>query len=150
MSRILGKNEILFVYVDGSTDAYLPVACLTSNGVETTFNFNDGTVTKCDSSPAQTPTTITSTIPFEGVTDNKTGSLSYAALLALAIESFENNDPLFFKIETTDAADVVTTEYAKGFITDLSKTSDAEGEQTFSGNVNVLTGKFSPTDLQGV
>ena len=150
MSRILGKNEILFVYVDGATDAYLPVACLTSNGVETTFNFNDGTITKCDSSPAPTPTTIASTIPFEGVTDNKAGSLSYATLLALAIDSFENNNPLFFKVETTDSDDVVTTEYAKGYITDLSKTSDAEGEQTFSGNVNVLTGKFSPTDLQGV
>lgn len=153
MAKILGKNEILSVYVDAPTDGYLPIACLTSNGIETTYNFNDGTVTKCDSSPAPTPTTQTATIPFEGVTDNKSGALSYKTLKALADESFENNDPLFFKIETTynnGTTDVTETEYAKGFITDLSKTSDAEGEQTFSGNINVLTGKFSATDLQGV
>lgn len=150
MAKVLGKNEILSVYVDAPTAGYLPIACLTSNGKESTFNFNDGTVTKCDSSPAPTPTTITATIPFEGVTDNKSGALSYRAIRTMAEESHENNEPLFFKIDTTDADGTLTTEYAKGFITDLSETSDAEGEQTFSGNINVLTGKFSATDLQGV
>jgi hypothetical protein len=53
---------------------------------------------------------------------------------------------IYFKIETTMSDDTKRTEFGKGYITELSRTSPAEGAETFSGTIRG-SGELSATDL---
>lgn len=151
---ILGKNEIWFIYAplknaegDVVVANYFPVGCLTTNDLSKTIEMQDGTITKCNTSPDPIYGKKSYQITFEAVNiENEGTRASYEAVSDAMDEAYENKTPIFWKQETTLADDSKNTIYGKGFLTELSKTAPVEGEVTFSGTL-VGSGEISKTDL---
>lgn len=153
--KFLGKNNILFIYTaikdaegDPVAAAYFPVACLTSNDLTHTQEMTDGTVTKCEASPDPTYGAYSYQITFDAENIEDDGlKASYSAAYEAMKAAKTAQGYIYFKIESTHSDNVTkTTEFGKGFITDLSRTSPAEGAETFSGTIRG-SGDLSSTDL---
>lgn len=137
-----GINEILFLH-DGT--AYLPIGCLTSNSVSKTVETQDGTITKCDSSPEPTYGRKSYEVSFDAVAvENNSTKASYTKASQIMDSAFDNKTSTYWKIVST--GDTVVTQYGKGILTTLEKEAPAEGEVTFSGTI-VGIGNISSTDL---
>jgi hypothetical protein len=152
--KILGKNDILFIYAaikddEGANVAanYFPVACLTSNDISHSQAMTDGTVTKCNTSPDPTYGAYSYQITFEAENMEDDGlKASYSAVYDAMKLAKTSEGYIYFKIETTMSDDTKRTEFGKGYITELSRTSPAEGAETFSGTIRG-SGELSATDL---
>jgi len=101
---ILGKNEILFIYAplkDAEGDVvaanYFPVGCLTTNDLSKTIEMQDGTITKCNTSPDPIYGKKSYQITFEAVNIENEGTR------ASIINSFcLSLRPLFFTLTLSD------------------------------------------------
>lgn len=152
--KLLGRNEILFIYTpiknaSGTVVAedYFPIGCLTTNDISKTNNTTDGTITKCDINPAPTYNNQTYQLTFEAVAVEDDGLKStYDDISTLMDSSIEDNEPVFFKIETEVSTGIMKTKFGKALITELTRTAPAEGEITYSGTLQGI-GKLSDTDL---
>lgn len=152
--KLLGKNEILFFYTPIKNAAgtvvaedYFPIGCLTQNDLNFTFNTNEGTVTKCDTSPIPTYSTKTYEVTFEAVAVEDDGlKATFNDLLATVNTNFDANTPMFWKIETTLSDDTKETIFGKALVSALSRTAPADGEITWSGTLAGI-GQTSATDL---
>lgn len=153
-TTLKGKLEILSFYgpikdAAGTTVAanYFPVGCLTTNEVNKTVETKEGTITKCDLSPAPTYGRKSYQVTFEGVAIENDGlKASYDAISAAMDEAHANEKPIYWKIETTLSDGTKKTEYGKGILTELSRSAPVEGEVTFSGTIQGI-GEISNTDL---
>lgn len=151
----LGKNEILFIYTslkdaEGEVIAanYFPVGCLTTNDLSKTIEMQDGTITKCNTSPDPIYGKKSYQITFEAISIEDEGTrASYNAVSDAMDAAYENNTPIFWKQETTLSDDSKEVMYGKAFLTELSKSAPVEGEVTFSGTL-VGSGEISKTDLK--
>lgn len=113
-----------------------------------TFNTNEGTVTKCDQSPAPTYTNKSYEITFEAVAAEDDGlKATFKDILATVNSNFASNTPMFWKIETTNSEDEVSTIFGKALVSSLSRTAPADGEITWSGTLLGI-GETSATDLK--
>jgi len=154
-NKVLGKNEILFIYTaikngTGATVAanYFPVGCLTSNGLNFTTGMNDSQKTKCNLNPDPMVDNVTYELPFEAVAyENNGTNAMYKDLRALMYAAAETGAFIYWKIETTMSDGTKETEFGKGYLTSLSKSAPVEGEVTFSGSIRG-SGKVSATDLK--
>lgn len=152
--KLLGKNEVLFFYTPIKTAAgtvvaedYFPIGCLTQNDLNFTFNTNEGTITKCDQSPSPTYTNKTYEVTFEAVSVEDDGlKATFNDILATVNANFANSTPMFWKIETTNSEDEVSTIFGKALVSALSKSAPADGEITWSGTL-LGVGETSATDL---
>lgn len=156
-TKRLGKNTILSIYTsikdeDGTVvpAAYFPIGCLTTNDINHTTNMTDGTKTKCDSNPEPTYDTLTYEITFEAVAyDDDGAKVTYDDMIALQSDAFKKNNLIYFKLEDLvgDPAVAQRTRFGKGYLTDLSESTPADGEVTYSGTIRG-SGEISATDLR--
>lgn len=150
MANLLGKNRILFFYdeLSGGTGAYLPVGCLTSNGINRAADYTDGTKTKCKTDPEPIPNGLSYEIPFEAVAiEEDATKVTLERIESIMVESYEQNKPIFWKEVTKYSNDTEKTRFGKARLTELSDTAPVEGEVTFSGTLKGI-GKISATDLK--
>ena len=139
--NLLGKNSILFVY---SGVAYMPIGCLTSNGISKSMDMTDGTLTKCDPDPEPIPRKKSYEVSFDAVAvANATGLASLEAVDVI----YEAGTLMYWKNEITllDGTTKKVT-YGKGYLTAFERTDPVEGEITFNGTI-VGSGSVSATDL---
>lgn len=143
MANLLGKNEILEIKV---ASAWLPVGCLTTNSINRTIDVQDGTVTKCDDSPAPVLGRKTYEVTFDAVAvEDNTTKASYLAMVTAMNDSHANNTAINWRIATKDSASVITYEYGRAYLTSLSKEAPVDGEVTFSGTLQGI-GEITATD----
>lgn len=139
--RIKGSACILSLW--NGTDAYEPIACLTSNGL-TESREAISTVTKCNPDVTETDAGAYSyEMPCEGLfIKPESGKFSWAELKALIRTTA--NAKVTWRTTTTYADATTLVEYGTSVITSLEQTSPAENEfitfsATFTGN-GVITG----------
>lgn len=146
--KLLGKNSILSLWdAAAATPAYLPIGCLTSNDISKTVEMQDGTVTKCETSPDPIYGKKSYQITWEAVaieTNLTHASVKKAGEIMDA--AYEDKTPIFWKISTELSTGGPDVRYGKGFLTELSESAPVEGEITFSGTI-VGSGDISATDL---
>lgn len=150
----LGRDIILSIYTaikdadgDPVAENYFPIGCLTSNDISHTANMTDGTKTKCDSNPEPSYDTLTYQVTFEAVEYENDGlKVTYDDVIKLQADSFDANEVIYFKIEDIVDSTVTRTRFGKGYLTDLSETSPADGEVTYNGTIRG-SGRISATDL---
>ncbi len=130
---ILGETNILYVH-DGT--AYRPVACLTSNGLDTALGVVESPETKCDPGViTKTAGSFSYTVPFEGLyidtgVGGDTTKASHDFLLALQMAGTN----VTWKLDTGLTTN--TAYYGTAIIEGLSLGAPIPGESTFSGNLN--------------
>lgn len=150
----MGRNTVLFVYTPIKNKAgtvvaedYYPIGCLTTNDLTKTNNTNDGTITKCDINPLPTYTNQTYQLTWEAVSIEDDGEKATSIDLSkLQDDSINNNDPIFWKQETKNSDNTVTTRFGKALFTEFSESFPADGEATYSGTF-LGSGSISETDL---
>lgn len=155
-TKRLGKNTILSIYTaikddEGATvpAAYFPIGCLTTNDINHTANMTDGTKTKCDINPEPVYDTLTYEVTFEAIEYDDDGlKVTYDDMIKLMSDSFKNNTYVYFKLDDMIGATPVPTRtrFGKGYLTDLSESTPADGEVTYSGTIRGA-GEISATDL---
>lgn len=140
---LLGKNSILFV--NTGTD-YMPIGCLTSNGISKSMDMTDGTLTKCDPDPESIPGKRSYEVSFDAVAVVNEATL---ASLAEVDVLFDLGKAIYWKNEITleDATKVTT--FGKGYLTSFDREDPVDGEITFSGTIQG-SGPVSPTDVKPV
>jgi predicted secreted protein len=145
---IKGENGILYIW---DSPAYKPVACLTSNGLNTTLSMIEST-TKCYPGVIQkTPGTFSYSLDAEGEYIDTTtdggddAKTSHDALFFLQ----QNKNLVTWKLDTNVDNNDSVKYYGYAYITDLSATFGSGDEvTTFSltldGNGEILT--YDPMD----
>lgn len=140
---IRGENGILYIW---DASAYKPVACLTSNGLNTTLSMIEST-TKCyPGVVTKTPGTFSYSIDAEGEYIDTTSDggddakTSHDALFLLQ----QNKNLVIWKLNTDVTSGGSVKYYGYAYITDLSATFGSGDEvTTFSltldGNGAILT-----------
>ena len=142
--KLLGKNSILFLH-DGT--AYLPIGCLTTNEISKTVEMQDGTITKCETSPDPIYGKKSYQITWDAVAiENNVTHASLTKVSTMMDAAHTDGEPIFWKIETALSVGGPDIRYGKGFLTELSESAPVEGEITFSGTI-VGSGEISATDL---
>lgn len=136
---LLGKNSILFLH-DG--EAYLPIGCLTTNDLSKSLEMNDGTATKCNTSPDPIPGKATYQWTWDAVAIEDDEA---KASLEKAHELMDSKAMIYWKNEITKADSTKITRYGKGYLTELSEAAPLEGEITFSGTIQGA-GSVTSTD----
>lgn len=132
-TKIKGNSEILYIW-DGS--AYVPVGCLTSNGLSEVRNAIES-VTKCDPDlTIRKAGTYSYEISFEGeFVEPDAARESWNELKAL-IRTVGSSE-VIWRITTTYANASTLNEYGTAIITALDKTSPAGDEFiTYSGTLS--------------
>lgn len=138
---LLGKNSLLFV---NTGTAYLPIGCLTSNGISKSMDMTDGTLTKCDPDPEPIPGKKSYEVSFDAVA--VVNEVALASLDAVDL-IFEEGKLMYWKNEITLADATKKTTYGKGFLTSFDREDPVDGEITFSGTI-VGSGSTSAEDLK--
>ena len=135
MASLLGKDEILHIYVG---NAYMPIGCLTTNGLSFSREVTEGTKTKCNLNPAGIPQKPTYELSFEAIADDdETTKASYDKLKA----EIYKDELTYWKITRSNVA----IEFGKGYLTSLEKSAPVDGEVTFSGSFTGV-GRVVTTD----
>lgn len=150
----LGRNTILFVYTPIKNAAgtvvaedYYPIGCLTTNDLTKTNNTNDGTITKCNQNPSPTYTNQTYQWSWEAVSIEDDGEKATSIDISkLQDDSIANNQPIFWKEETTNSAGTIVTRFGKALFTEFGESYPADGVATYSGTF-LGVGAISNTDL---
>lgn len=138
---LLGKNSLLFV---NTGTAYLPIGCLTSNGISKSMDMTDGTLTKCDPDPEPIPGKKSYEVSFDAVAVvNEVALASLDAVDAI----FEEGKLMYWKNEITLGDSRKKTTYGKGYLTSFDREDPVDGEITFSGTI-VGSGSTSAEDLK--
>lgn len=134
MSEILqGESEILSIW--NGSDAYEPIGCLTSNGLNETREVNESS-TKCDPKQIKrTPSTYSYEVSFEGeFAETETGKQSWVELKEKVRSATSSS--VTWRIVTTYADATTLTEYGTGVLTSLEKTAPNAENITFSGTIS--------------
>ena len=134
-TKVNGSVEVIKIW--NGTDAYEPVACLTSNGLSESRETIDS-LTKCDYDGGANATKRTSgaysyELPIEAeYIETENGKYSWIELKSL----IRNSTTIYWNIETihTDATSV--NEYGIGELTSLEKTSGVNENITFSASIS--------------
>lgn len=139
---LLGKNSILALS-DGVMLDYLPIGCLTSNGISRSMEITDGTLTKCDPDPEPIPGKKTYTVPFDAVAiDN---DVAHASLLKVE-ELFELGKAIYWRNTITKETGDPIIRYGRAYLTEFNQEDPVDGEITFSGTLTGIK-SVSATDL---
>ena len=132
---IKGNNNILYVY---DTDAYKPVACLTSNNLASTVSILEST-TKCTPGVVtKTPGTFSYTIGFEGefIDTTSVGGDDTKASWDYLFDLQQLLSLVDWKLDTDNTNAGAPKYYGSGYITDLANTAGSGDElTTFSGTI---------------
>lgn len=142
---IKGENNILYIY---DTDAYKPVACLTSNNLASTVSILESQ-TKCDPGvTTKTPGAFSYSVGFEGqfIDTTTVGGDTTKASWDFLFDLQQALSLVEWKIDT-DVTNVDSSKYyGSGYITDLDNTAAAGDElTTFTGTIDG-TGAVSKTN----
>ncbi len=131
--RIKGEAEIFKIYSGG---AYIPVACLTSNGISESRDAIESQ-TKCDPGLViKTPGSYSYEGDVEGQFIKPESNLASWVELSSLIRDVDNC-VVQWNITTTYADDSTLEEYGTAILTDLSKTAPAGDELiTFSASLS--------------
>lgn len=133
---LLGKDEVLEIH-DGT--AYLPIGCLTTNGLTESREIKDGTKTKCNTNPSGLPQDPTYELSFDAVAnDDEVTKMTHTKLRA----EMANDEPTFWRITRGG----VGIEFGKAYLTSLERSAPVDDVVTFSGSF-VGVEAISPTDL---
>lgn len=133
---LLGKDEVLEIH-DG-TD-YLPIGCLTTNGLTESREITEGTKTKCNTNPPGIPQDPTYEVSFDAVAnDDEITKMTYKKLRAEMVK----NEPTFWRITRGG----VGVEFGKAYLTSLERSAPVDDVVTFSGSF-VGVEAISETDL---
>lgn len=129
---INGDDAILFIK---RASSYVPVACLTSNGLAEALSFNE-VQTKCDPGViVSTPNAYSYTVPLEGVLTDTTSSGGSTALASWDyLRTLMRNKTLIdWKIEI--GAPAFITDSGQGYLENLEMTAPAGDNITFTGSI---------------
>lgn len=142
-TMVNGKGVVLSLW-DGT--AYLPIGCLTSNGISESQEINDGEPNKCDDNVPRSQGAYSYEVNADGVmvasTDaGYTTKAHYKKIRTIWSDSRTAGTPVFWK-QTLDG----DTEFGKMFITSLDAEFPADGDATFSLSGSGIDA-ISPTDL---
>lgn len=137
MAALLGKDDVLFIH-NGTT--YLPVGCLTSNSYDKSRDFADGTVTKCNTSPAPIPQSSTYEVSFDAIADDDEVTKIGFALIE---GEMDKDVPSYWKTQRKGE----DHKFGKGWFTSVSSEAPADGEVTWSATLRG-DGLTSDTDLK--
>lgn len=133
-------DDVLFSVWD--TDAYEPIACLTSNTLSESLEI-DEVQTKCDpGNTVKTPGTYSYEISVEGIYIDEsvdTDRQSHGKLKGY----MRNKTKITWKMSTGLTG--TAAEYGYGYITSLELTGEAGSNATFSATISG-TGSITPTD----
>lgn len=147
MSKFIkGRAVILSLY---DTSAYMPVACLTSNGISQSQEIIEGDANKCDLEPSKSAGAYTYEVNAEGLVLDS-GDSGYGTKA-----SYNKINTLWATARSTGAtvtwkmSGVNGDEYGTAFITSLEINADAEGDATFSISMNGV-GEILSTDPMNV
>ena len=147
-NTILGKDVILFLW-DGENTAYKPIACLTSNGMNTSVESKESPITKCSPTKTITPGEFTYELSFEGQfidttsVGGDTAKASYDFIKDLQMKHSVDGELIYWKQNTGITGEFV---YGKGILTSLELSNPADAESTFSGTIQG-SGLLSDTTL---
>lgn len=143
-TMVNGKSVIISIW-DG-VEAYLPIGCLTSNGISESMEINDGEPNKCDNFVARSKGAYSYEINADGVMiassdPNYSARAHYQKIREIWKASRTNDTPVFWK-QTIDAE----IQYGKMEIVKLDASFPADGNATFSLSGSGI-GEISPTNL---
>ena len=142
-TMVNGKTVVLSLW-DGT--AYLPIGCLTSNGISESQEINDGEPNKCDDNVPRSQGAYSYEINADGVMvaiadAGYSTKANYQKIREIWKTSRTGLTPIFWKQSIDGVA-----EFGKMYITSLDAEFPADGDATFS-----ITGSgidsISPTDL---
>ena len=130
-TMVRGRDVILSIY-DDTAEVYVPVSCLTSNGISESQDITEGEANKCDENIPKTLGAYSYEINADGIilksTDaNYATRASYDKVRSLWETARTAGKPLTWRMAGGN-----TTQYGEAFITSLDAEFPAEGDGTFS------------------
>lgn len=137
---IPGIEMMLYVWDTTATAAWRPVGCVESNSIDTSLTIEESAriSTKCGIVKAKkNVSALTFQFSGNGVAIDSTadaGGVTQAShdfLLQLQRAERTSNKADDWKLASMDTPGIADL-FGKGYITDLNKTGDAEGHQTFT------------------
>ena len=135
MADLLGKNEILEIYLDG---AYVPIGCLTNNTITESREITEGTMTKCNTNPQGIPQDATYEVSFEAVAEDDDNSKATHSIMR---GEMAKSTPTNWRI-TREGTPI---EYGTAFLTSLERSAPVDNVVTWSGTLTGV-GEISKTD----
>lgn len=145
MNYVNGEDRILFIKIDG---VYMPIACLTSNGIEDNMNMIETTTRENEGWTTEKPLSQSYSVPFSGLQINSTvaGGVFNVASYDRLKKIKRNRIMIDWKIQ---GSVYPVVDYGKGFIDVLSSIESVGEFMSFSGNIRGY-GKPLVQDLGGV
>lgn len=138
---INGDLAILSIKRDGD---YVPVACLTSNGLAEALTFNE-VQTKCDPGVIiSTPNSYSYNVPLEGVLTDTTSGGGDTALASWDYLRGLMRAKTLVEWQITIGDPVFITDSGEGYFENLEMTAPAGDNITFTGSIKG-TGDILPT-----
>lgn len=129
---INGDLAILSIKRDGE---YVPVACLTSNGLAEALTFND-VQTKCDPGVIiSTPNAYSYNVPLEGVLTNTTSGGGDTALASWDYMRTLMRAKTLIEWKIEIGSPVFLTDEGEGYLENLEMTAPAGDNITFTGSI---------------
>lgn len=130
-TMVKGRDVILSIY-DDTEGAYLPLACLTSNGISQNQEITEGTANKCDLDLPKSLGAYSYEINADGLILSSTdsgysGKASYDKVEELWLAASAAGETLNWKQSGGNE-----DKFGEMYISTLEANFDAEGEATFS------------------
>jgi hypothetical protein len=145
MNFVNGEDRILYLKLNG---LYVPMACLTSNGIDENSTFIDTTTRDNKGWNTSKPISQSYTIPFSGLQINTTASKGRFDLASYDRIKKLKRDRILLEWKIQGSIYPIV-DYGKGYISDLSSSESVGEFLSFSGSI---TGFGEPLvqDLGGV
>lgn len=142
--KVKGNEGMLYLY-DATAEAYKPVVCATSNGINSSREQNEDEPTKCDPLVTDfTPGRIDTTLDFAGQSNIIDGGASASYF---EIEQAQKDGIVDWKYVYNLESDEADREerFFKGLVTDLGKEQNVNETATFNFSIRV-NGALSDVD----
>lgn len=132
MSTMVAGRDVILSFYDDTAEAYVPLACLTSNGISESQDITEGEANKCDENLPKTLGAYSYEINADGIIlassdTNYSTRASYDKVRSLWETARAAGDPLTWRMAGGNS-----TQYGEVFITSLDAEFPAEGDATFS------------------
>lgn len=146
MAKILQGEEIILSLYDTTAEEYLPIGCLTENGITQTQEITEGEPNKCATTPPKSLGAYTYDINADGQIVDSTDPdyatwMHIEAIDALFRQMRIDKEPIFWKQESPNG-----DQFGEGYITELSTSAPTNAVATFSLALTGV-GEISETDL---
>lgn len=146
MSKFVEGWDIVLELYDPTAEAYLPIGCLTNNGISESQDVTEGEAHKCSRTIARAQGPYSYEVSADGVIlaldDPEYSTKAHIELIReIWKNSREDSETVFWKQSGGN-----TEMFGEAYITSIDTDAPAEGDATFSISMSGI-GEISETDL---